>query len=116
MRHIAIVTVSLSLVLGSASACAHAQLEQANPAVGSTVRAPHQLSLSFTQKLEKTFSSVEVRNAAGAKVDQGNVSVSGNRMSVGLGSLPPGTYKVHWHVLSVDTHKTEGSFSFSVSK
>jgi methionine-rich copper-binding protein CopC len=30
--------------------------------------------------------------------------------------LSPGTYRVHWHVLSVDTHKTEGSFSFRVGQ
>jgi copper resistance protein C len=42
--------------------------------------------------------------------------VSGARMSVGLKALSPGTYHVHWHALSVDTHKTEGSFSFTVGK
>jgi methionine-rich copper-binding protein CopC len=35
-------------------------------------------------------------------------------MRVGLKSLPQGTYHVCWHVLSVDTHKTEGSFTFRV--
>jgi methionine-rich copper-binding protein CopC len=35
---------------------------------------------------------------------------------VGLKALPPGTYQVHWRVLSVDTHKTEGNFSFSVGQ
>ena len=29
--------------------------------------------------------------------------------------LPPGRYSVIWHVTSVDTHKTEGQFSFSIS-
>jgi methionine-rich copper-binding protein CopC len=28
--------------------------------------------------------------------------------------LPPGRYKVDWKVLSVDTHRTEGSFAFEV--
>jgi copper resistance protein C len=30
--------------------------------------------------------------------------------------LSPGTYKVHWQALSVDTHKTQGSFSFHVGQ
>ena len=34
-------------------------------------------------------------------------------MRVGLKALGPGRYHVRWHVLSVDTHKTEGSFSFT---
>ena len=28
--------------------------------------------------------------------------------------LPPGTYKVIWRVLSVDTNRTEGDFTFRV--
>jgi methionine-rich copper-binding protein CopC len=31
-------------------------------------------------------------------------------------ALAPGTYKVHWRVLSVDTHTTEGNFSFRVGQ
>ncbi len=76
--------------------------------------APRELSLSFTQDLEPAFSTVEVRDANGARVDQGKAQVSASVMHVGLKPLPPGTYKVHWHVLSVDTHTTEGSFSFQV--
>ena len=33
---------------------------------------------------------------------------------VGLKPLAAGTYRVHWHVLSVDTHTTQGSFTFRV--
>jgi methionine-rich copper-binding protein CopC len=36
------------------------------------------------------------------------------QLTVKLKALPPGTYKVIWRVLSVDTHRTQGSFSFSV--
>jgi hypothetical protein len=28
--------------------------------------------------------------------------------------LRPGTYKVNWRVISADTHKVKGSFSFQV--
>jgi methionine-rich copper-binding protein CopC len=37
-------------------------------------------------------------------------------MRVNVGSLAPGSYSVTWHALSVDTHKTQGSFSFRVGK
>jgi hypothetical protein len=37
-------------------------------------------------------------------------------MRIGLKALPPGTYRVHWHVLSKDTHSTEGNFTFQVEK
>ncbi len=111
-----IAIVSLLLVaLGSAAARAHAFLDHANPLVGSTVAtAPREVSLWFTQNLEPAFSSVEVSNAAGTRVDQGKPRISGNTMRVGLKALGAGTYRVRWHVLSVDTHKTEGSFAFHV--
>jgi len=37
-------------------------------------------------------------------------------MRVALKPLPPGVYKVSWRVLSVDTHTTEGDFSFRVGE
>lgn len=108
--------VSLLLVaLGSVGARAHAFLDHASPLVGSTVlAAPREVSLWFTQNLEPAFSSVQVTDSTGARFDQGSAQISGNTMRVGLKPLAPGTYRVHWHVLSVDTHKTEGSFAFHV--
>ena len=112
----------LSLVLMLASAFvlvaksfAHAFLDHASPLVGSTVAsAPAEVVLTFTQNLEASFSTVQVTGPGGARVDQGRASVSGNTMRVGIKSVGPGSYRVQWHALSVDTHKTEGSFSFRV--
>ena len=42
--------------------------------------------------------------------------VSGNQMSVSLRPGGSGTYHVNWHVLSVDTHTTDGSFTFQVGQ
>ncbi len=44
------------------------------------------------------------------------VSISGKVMHLSVGILAPGNYTVKWHVTSVDTHKTQGSFSFTVGK
>jgi hypothetical protein len=107
-------------MIQAAPARAHAVLERASPLVGSTVRsAPRAVSAWFTQKLEPAFSTMEVRNAAGARVDQGKAQVDrADRalLRVGLKPLSPGTYQVHWRVLSVDTHTTEGDFSFRVGE
>ena len=113
---IPIVVVSLLLVaLATTGARAHAFLDHASPLVGSTVgAAQHEVTLSFTQSLEPAFSSVQVTDAKGARVDQGKAQISGSTMRIGLKSLAPGTYRVRWQVLSVDTHKTQGSFSFQV--
>jgi len=104
------------VLLGGAAAQAHAQLERANPRVGSTVRsAPREVTLWFSQKLEPSFSSAQVTDASGARVDQG-ARVNGNQIHVSVKALSPGTYRVNWRVLSVDTHTTQGSFSFRVGQ
>jgi hypothetical protein len=102
-------------VLATREAAAHAFLDHAEPRVGNTVAtAPHEVTLWFTQKLEPAFSGVTVTNPAGQRVDAGKASVSGNQMSVAIRPSGPGTYHVKWHVLSVDTHSTDGNFTFKV--
>jgi methionine-rich copper-binding protein CopC len=109
------IAACLIISLATTAAQAHAFLDHANPLVGSTVAAaPHEVSLSFTQNLESSFSSVEVTGPNGARVDAGKAQISGNTMRVGLKAAGPGTYHVHWHALSVDTHTTQGSFTFHV--
>jgi len=98
---------------------AHAYLDHASPRVGSTVNpAPKEMVLWFTQKLEPAFSSIEVRNEQGANMTAGKATVGGDRtqLRVSLKALPPGNYKVLWRVLSVDTHRTQGDFNFSVAR
>jgi methionine-rich copper-binding protein CopC len=107
--------VPLLIALAPVAARAHAFLDHASPLVGSTVSAaPHEVVLTFTQNLEPAFSTAQVTDSGGARVDQGKAQVSGSTMTVGLKSIGPGSYKVHWHALSVDTHTTEGAFTFTV--
>jgi methionine-rich copper-binding protein CopC len=109
-----------ALLLGAAPAAAHATLDKSDPPVGSTVpTAPRALTLTFTQKLEPAFSTIEVRDDRGTRVDAGNAQVDpGNRavLRIGLRALAPGRYAVRWRVLSVDTHRTEGNFAFRVGR
>lgn len=120
MRMPVVPSAVLLILFAGAAAQAHALLDRAEPRVGSSVAAaPREVSMWFTQNLEPSFSSAQVTNSAGARVDQGRARVdSSDRsvMRVGLKPLPPGTYKVQWRVLSVDTHTTEGSFSFRVGQ
>lgn len=117
MRNLTFAISALLIIMAGTAARAHAVLEHAEPRVGSTVpTAPPEVVLSYNQKLEPAFSSVEVSDASGARVDLGKPRISASVMRVGLKQLPPGTYRVHWQVLSVDTHTTEGSFSFHVGQ
>ena len=90
------ILIAMLAFLAATAASAHAFLDHANPPVGSTMRAaPRQLSLWFTQDLEPAFSSVVVRNAAGARVDAGNARVDRSDhklIRVSLQALPSGTY------------------------
>jgi hypothetical protein len=115
MRTRLIATTLLLATLSAPAAHAHAFLDHASPLVGGTVAAaPHEVTLWFTQNIEPAFSRIEVSDSSGARVDQGKAQVSGSTMRVGLKPLAAGTYRVHWHVLSVDTHTTQGSFTFHV--
>lgn len=111
-----IVLAAAACLIGPA-AFAHAFLDRASPAVGSEVTgSPSALSLTYTEPVEPLFSTVHVTDAGGGRVDQGKPTPldDGRVLSVKLKPLPPGVYAVEWHVTSVDTHKTEGHFTFTV--
>ena len=119
MRGIVMTLAFCAVALGAAPPSqAHAFLDHASPAVGSSLpTAPSFVTLWFTQDLEPAFSSVTVTNEAGQRVDLGNARIppgSPAELQIGLKALPPGTYLVSWHVVSVDTHPTEGTFTFEV--
>jgi copper resistance protein C len=121
MSRLSIILTALSLcLLSAAPALAHAMLDHASPPVGSSsTAAPHDVALWFTQDLEPAFSTIEVRDDGGAVVSSGKAQVDKSdhrKLRVALKPLTPGTYKVNWRVLSVDTHRTEGNFTFRVGQ
>ena len=118
MRNSACFGVILSLLLlATGPAHAHAMLDHAEPRVGNKLAtAPSEVTLWFTQKLEPAFSTITVTDPSGKRVDIGKSRVSGNQISVSLRPGGAGTYHVNWRVLSVDTHTTNGSFTFQVGQ
>jgi methionine-rich copper-binding protein CopC len=107
-------------VLPANAALAHAFLEHATPPVGGTVQqAPAQVTLRFTQRLEPAFSKVQVQDASGRRIDKDDAALQGGDATVLAVSVPPlapGRYVVKWRVLSVDTHVTEGDYTFEVKQ
>ncbi|HUB13577.1 MAG TPA: copper resistance protein CopC [Acetobacteraceae bacterium] len=108
-----------AMLCAASPAFAHAFLKNASPPVGSDVPvSPPTVTIIFTEGVEPAFSVIEVQNAQGQRVDKADphlVNGEQTKLAVDLPKLPQGTYKVSWHVTSVDTHKTEGSFQFTVS-
>lgn len=118
-RRSAILAAAL-LVATAAPALAHAYPKTMAPAPNSTVNAPpKEVVINFTQALIPNFSSLEVVNSAGERVDRNDAHVAPHdhqRYIIDLTSLAPGTYKAIWHATSVDTHKTHGSYNFTVRR
>jgi methionine-rich copper-binding protein CopC len=119
MRAILFAGLLVAGIFNAVPAFAHAHLREATPAADSTVAAPTQVSISFSEAVEPKFSTVVVTDAAGTRVDANDLHiVDGNAKVVAIGLKPvkAGVYTVDWHATSVDTHKTEGKFSFTVAK
>jgi methionine-rich copper-binding protein CopC len=115
-----IALAAFAALASTSPANAHAQLDHAQPGAGAKLTvAPAVVDLWFTEAVEPKFSSIVVQNAKGAPMQNGAVMLApGNRaqLTVKLKALPPGIYKVLWRVLSVDTHRSQGSFSFTVGR
>ena len=101
-----------------AQAHAHAFVDNAEPAVGATVKQiSREVRIWFTEAIELAFSSIRVFDAAGKQVDRKDTYPDPSNRSLLQISLQPlglGTYKVVWRVVSVDTHVTNGDFTFQV--
>jgi len=113
-----ILSFCLLVLLPAARVSAHAFLERSDPSVGGKVHsAPAAVRIWFTEAIEPRFSSIQVFDATGKQVDKKDThSDPSNRslLQVSLPRLGPGTYKVVWRVVSVDTHRTNGDFTFEI--
>ncbi len=119
-NRIRIVAFSFALTLGFVGdASAHAHLKTAAPAADSTVgAAPSELRLGFTEGVNLKFTGVSVMGPAGVPVSTGAASLAPGDDKVLVvpvsGPLARGAYKVNWHALATDGHKTDGSYGFNV--
>jgi len=106
------------LVLSCAPALAHARLEEAYPADGSTLSgSPEQVQLLFNEPVEAEFDPLKVYDQGGDRVDEANARVSPNNrklLVVDLEELPEGSYAVDWRVTSADGHPVNGTRRFAV--
>ena len=108
-----------SLWLISQPALAHAHLKASEPAANAHVAAsPQALTLTFTEDVEPAFSGVTLLDAHQQSIGSEKAQLDAsqhNRLILPLRApLRPGNYQVDWHVLSVDSHKTQGSYRFSL--
>ena len=88
------------------------------PPVGGTIAAaPKEVRLYFSEAVETLFSGAELAGADGQAVATAPATVAAGdktQLVLTLPPLRPGKYRVRWHVVSVDTHRTEGDFTFEI--
>jgi methionine-rich copper-binding protein CopC len=107
--------VSLAFAGFVTPAVAHAFLQHASPGAGDTLAGgPKEIALAFSEALEPAFSGVDVTDAAGHDVEAAPAIIDGPSMRVALKPLAVGSYRVVWHAVSVDTHRTDGAYRFTV--
>lgn len=115
----AALVASLALFSVATSAQAHALLKSAVPAVGGTVAvSPKEIRINFSEGVEPRFSGLTLTSQDGGSVPVGKSSVDPSDSATLITPVPqalkPGVYTVKWHAVAIDTHRTQGSFQFTV--
>ncbi|KRP43490.1 hypothetical protein SAMN04490190_0336 [Pseudomonas libanensis] len=117
-KALTIVTLLASL-LGASAAFAHAHLKSAEPAPDSSVASPKALRLTFTEGVEATFTKVSLSKDGTEVAIKGLQTPDADKKVLVVTPAAPlaaGTYKVVWNAVSVDTHKSNGEYSFKVGQ
>lgn len=114
------VLVGFALWCAEGAAYAHSALVRAEPGPRAEVAvSPQYIRLWFNEPIEAEFSKVRVVDAGGKSIEGvGKPKVASddsNQLVVPLPLLPPGAYKVHYRVLSVDGHVVDWGFGFTVA-
>jgi methionine-rich copper-binding protein CopC len=110
----ALLAIAVSIPI---AASAHSFPEEESPKAGQNLAGPpSEVTIKFDAPIEKLFAKLEVTGAEGQNLAVGapQVSDDGIQLSVKLGALKPGDYTVKWAVVCLDTHHTNGSYTFSV--
>ena len=117
-----VLAVAVLFVFRPDSASAHANLAGADPAPNSVLEAPpSRITIWFTEPLEPSFSTIEVLDSQGTRVDNDDSAVDPRDPTVMYVTMPDempnGTYTVAWRNLStVDGHTIRGTFFYSVGE
>ena len=101
----------------SASAWAHAVIIKSDPAAGARVHGPRvDFRLQYNSRIDPKRSRLVLdlpdgrRRSLSIRPDD-----SLDTLAAGATGLSPGSYRLHWQVLSVDGHITRGDIPFDVA-
>jgi methionine-rich copper-binding protein CopC len=113
MKYIIVITTILFTTASFVSA--HATAERSEPKVGAEIsKPPADVKIWFSEAIEPAFSKIQVFAPDGKEIDKkdSHVDPKDKRLLIVSlpGGLPAGTYRVHWQVVSIDTHRTQNDF------
>jgi len=124
MKRLILANLLAAGLLTAATANAHPALVQTTPAANATTAAPARIELRFSERLVEAFSGADLLTVdmPGMKMDKpskeaATAAIGADGMTLILTPakpLPAGTYRVDYHVVSTDTHRVTGSFTFRV--
>jgi len=105
--------LALAMVVLAPVASAHDELVSTSPQDGSSLAAPGQVVLRFTNDLLPIGNRVRVEGPAGPASNP-SAKASGPTLTASLDpDLPAGAHRVTWRAVSADGHPLSGTFGFT---
>ena len=119
MKLAVVLAAAMALIATPPLAAAHAMLERAIPRVGEIVQTPPtQIRLAFSESVEAVLCRVTLTDMHGGVIPLGPATTSASTRRVLAAPvravLGPGRYRVSWRAVSIDSHVTQGVFTFTV--
>jgi methionine-rich copper-binding protein CopC len=118
LRRVLLSIILVLIVCGYAQA--HVFPDHAEPKVGSHIgKSPKEVKIWFNGEVESAFSKIEIFGGDGGEVDNRDSRVDEKNKTLLIVSVPallPGEYKVVWHAVATDTHRTSGNFKFTIDQ
>ncbi|GLX03419.1 copper resistance protein CopC [Microbispora sp. NBRC 16548] len=107
----------LSVMLIATPARAHDVLVASDPKDGAVLGAmPASVTLTFDQAVRRDFARLAVTGPDGAHHEQGEITVDGRNVSIGVRTgTPAGAYAIGYRIVSNDGHPVTGAVKFTVT-
>lgn len=118
-----VLATAVFMLAGAAQA--HTKVVTSMPAANTAVAPTNMINVTFNEAAVPTFSGADVvmttmphmvmKNPMKMTGLKPTWSADGKTITLSAGRpFPKGTYQVTWHAVGADTHRTQGSYSFSV--
>ncbi|MEU8172444.1 copper resistance protein CopC [Microbispora hainanensis] len=107
----------LSVLLIATPARAHDVLVGSDPKDGAVLGTmPSTVTLTFDQAVRRDFARMAVTGPDGAHYEQGEITVDGRNVSIGVRTgTPAGAYAIGYRIVSNDGHPVTGAVNFTVT-